>query len=274
MSFEVRIARPSELDATVRALTDAGFGPYVGRLVRYPWEQPSGTVIVAAGRRRKIYGAACCASFGTTGWIGALGVVPRHRGRGIGAALTDGAVAWLRRAGAASVLLYATDEGRPIYERAGFSSGGRARAWRGAVTFEQPNGVRPLRPDDREAVRAIDHGATAEHRDAMLDAIDPLRGYASERDDRVTGYLLDSPWGAGPAVLADDPESGIALLAAARGAASIQSVITLPDRNEAGVAALRSWGFSAVNHAERMCLGPHPAWHPDRVFGMFNLFWG
>ena len=172
------------------------------------------------------------------------------------------------------MLLYATDQGRPIYERAGFASGGRTRAWRGAVTIEQPNGLRPLRPEDREAVRVIDRGATGERRDAMLDAIDPLRGYASERDGRVVGYLLDSPWGAGPAVVADDSESGVMLLAAARGAARGQSVITLPDANETGVAALRSWGFGAVNHAERMCLGPAPAWRPERIFGMFNLFWG
>ena len=274
MSSEVRLARRDELDAIVRALTDAGFGPYVGRLVRYPWEQPSGAVIVAPGRRRKIHGAACCASFGATGWIGALGVVPRHRDRGIGSALTDAAVAWLRDAGATSVLLYATDEGRPIYERAGFASGGRARAWRGSVSFDQLDRVRPLHPGDRAALRAVDRNATAEGREAMLDAIDPLRGYASERDGRLSGYLLESPWGAGPAVLADDPQSGIDLLAAARGAASHQSVLTLPDANAAAVGALQRWGYTAVNHAERMCLGPPPAWRPERVFGMFNLFWG
>ena len=216
MSVDVRLALPDEFDATVRALTEAGFGPHVGRLIAYPWEQPTGAVVVAPGRRRRIHGAACCASFGATGWIGALGVVPRQRGRGIGAALTEAAVDWLRAAGAASVLLYATDEGRPVYERAGFASGGRARAWRGSPSLEHPAGIRPLRAEDRNALRAIDHGATAERRDPMLDAIDPLQGYASMRGDRLRGYLLESPWGAGPAVLADDPDSGVELLAAAR----------------------------------------------------------
>ena len=172
------------------------------------------------------------------------------------------------------MLLYATDEGRPVYERAGFTAGGRARAWRGSVSFEQLDSVRPLRAGDRESLRAIDRNATAEQRDAMLDAIDPLRGFASERDGALRGFLLDSPWGAGPAVLADDPDSGIELLAAARGRASHQSVITLPDANVAGVSALQRWGYTAVNHAERMCLGPPPAWRPERIFGMFNLFWG
>ena len=176
--------------------------------------------------------------------------------------------------GATSVLLYATDEGRPVYERAGFASGGRARAWRGSSSLHVPEGIRRLLPEDREGVRELDHKATAERRDAMLDAIDPLSGFASEREGRLHGYLLDSPWGAGPAVLADDPAAGIELLSAARNAPPRQSVITLPDANAAGVQALQDWGFTAVNHAERMCLGPPPAWKPERVFGMFNLFWG
>jgi hypothetical protein len=232
-------------------------------------------VLVATGRLRRITGAACCASFGETGWIGALGVVPRSRGRGVGGALTEAAVAWLQERGAKTVLLYATDAGRPVYERVGFVAEGRARAWRGSPTLRsRPNGLRALRADDREAVRAVDAGATGEHRDAVLDAITPLRGLASERSGEVTGYLLSSPWGAGPAVLARDEESGLELLAAARGATQGQPILTLPDANHAGVAALQSWGFSAVNHAERMRLGPAPPWHPERIFGMFNLFWG
>lgn len=232
-------------------------------------------MIVAAGRRRRIAGAACCASFGATGWIGALGVVPRSRGRGLGAALTAAAVDWLRGRGARTVLLYATDAGRPVYERAGFVAEGRARAWRGAPTAAgRPAGLRALRASDRVALGAIDRAATGERREAVLDAITPLRGLAAERDGRLAGFMLSSPWGAGPAVLAGDPDAGLDLLAAARGATQGQPILTLPDANAAGVAALARWGFSAVNQAERMRLGPAPAWRPEQVFGMFNLFWG
>src|SRR4051812_33791595 len=131
LSQEVRPAHQDELRPAVRALSEAGFGPHVGRLVTWPWEQPAGTVIVAVGRLRRIVGAACCASFGRTGWIGALGVLPRSRGRGTGAALTEACVEWLRDRGAETVLLHATDLGRPVYERVGFVAEGRSRAWRG-----------------------------------------------------------------------------------------------------------------------------------------------
>jgi len=232
-------------------------------------------VLVAVGRLRRIVGAACCASFGTTGWIGALGVLPRARGRGAGGALTEACVEWLRGRGAQTVLLHATDLGRPVYERIGFVAEGRSRAWRGGPTHgRHPDGLRPLRPADRAALRALDTAITGEDRAAVLDAIAPLSGLAAERDGALRGYLLASAWGAGPAVLADDEETGIELLSAARGATQGPAILTLPDDNAAGVRALERWGFRAVNHAERMRLGPRVDWHPEQLFGMFNLFWG
>jgi len=231
--------------------------------------------MVAFGRLRRIVGGACCASFGSTGWIGALGVVPRARGRGLGSALTEACVEWLRGRGAETVLLHATDVGRPVYERVGFVAEGRSRAWRGGPVVQRPgDGLRPLRATDRAAIAALDAAVTGERRSSILDAISPLTGLAAERDGRLRGYLLSSPWGAGPAVLADDEGAGVALLAAARGATQGPTILTLPDANAAGVAALQGWGFRAVNHAERMRLGPEVPWDPHGLFGMYNLFWG
>ena len=235
----------------------------MGRLVTWPWEHDAGTVIVATGRLRRIVGGACCASFGETGWIGALGVVPRARRRGLGAALTEACVTWLRERGAKTVLLHATDAGRPVYERVGFVADGRANSQ-----------IRALRAGDRAALAELDHAITGERRHAVLDAIAPLTGMAAEDDGRLVGYTLSSPWGAGPAVLASDEQLGLELLAAARGATRGPAVLTLPDANERGIAALRQWGFRPVNHAERMRLGPAVDWHPEQLFGMFNLFWG
>src|SRR4051794_41813556 len=85
LSQEVRPARDDELRPAIRALSEAGFGPHVGRLVTWPWEYDAGTVIVATGRLRRIVGGACCASFGETGWVGAPRGNPRARPRGPGA---------------------------------------------------------------------------------------------------------------------------------------------------------------------------------------------
>ncbi len=242
----------------------------------WPWEQPAGEVLVATGRLRRIVGGACCASFGATGWIGALGVVPRARRHGVGEALTTACVEWLRERGARTVLLHATDQGRPVYERVGFEAEGRSRAWRGpAAHGARAEGLRTLRPADRAGLASVDRAVTDERRGPVLDAIAPLAGLAAAGPDgALRGYTLSSPWGAGPAVLAIDERAGIDLLAAACGATQGPAILTLPDANLAGVAALRGWGFRPVNHAERMRLGPPLDWHPEQLFGMFNLFWG
>ena len=274
-TVEVRPAREDELRPAIRALSEAGFGPHVGRLISWPWEQTAGCLLVATGRMRRIVGGACCASFGDTGWIGALGVLPRARGRGAGTALTEACVAWLRDRGATTVLLHATDAGRPVYERLGFEAEGRSRAWRGGPQHTlKPAGLRPLRAEDRAALRALDQAVTGERRDPVLEAISPLTGLAADGDGGLRGYLLASPWGAGPAVVASDERAGLDLLSAARGATQGPAILTLPDDNTAGVAALEGWGFRAVNHAERMRLGPEVPWRPDGLFGMYNLFWG
>ena len=143
--IEVRPARPGE--PVARTLDEAGFGPHVARLLGYPRDAPGGEVFVAVTGRGRLVGGACTASFGATGWIGALGVLPRARRRGIGELLTRASVEWLEERGAATSLLYATEMGRRVYERCGFVAEAPARAWRGTPPGSPTEGsVRRLRP--------------------------------------------------------------------------------------------------------------------------------
>ena len=107
----------------------------------------------------------------------------------------------------------------------------------------------------------------------MLDALAPLSGALAERDERPAGWALVSPWGTGVAICADDPEAGVALLAAAAGGPGA-SIVVVPTANEAATDALRRWSLQGSDAGERMRLGPPVDWHPERQFGLFNLFWG
>ena len=267
---EVRAARPDE--PVARTLDEAGFGPHVARLLGYPRDSPHGHVLVAAAGK-KFVGGACCASFGATGWIGALGVLPRARRRGVGEQLTRAAIDWLSERGASTVLLYATDMGRPVYDRVGFACDTRAPACRVVAPGPPPDGVRRLRPGDRERILELDRLATGEDRTAVLDMLPALLGLGYERDGVLAGYALQTPWGAGPAVVAEDADAGSALL---RGlVVEPQRLrITVPDDNTAGSAMLARWGFQPVNSALRMRWGPPVEHDPSRMFGLFNLFWG
>jgi len=274
----IRPAADAEVPLAVEALRRSGFsGDGIVRLLEYPRRSEHGIVVLADGRHRPD-GVVCCASFGATGWIGALGVLPGARRRGLGTALTETACRWLHDRGAQTVLLYATDMGRPVYERLGFVAEGPATAWRG-VAGEDAGSVgaptlRPLTEADRPGLRAVDAAATGETRDVMLDAVVPLHGMgAAGPDGALSGWAMTSPWGTGAAVTATDPDAGLALLAGTlRG--PLPSTLVLPDGNEAARRALRHWGFARLNSAERMRLGPALTWRPERQFGLFNLFWG
>ena len=266
----VRPATPQ--DNAARTLDEAGFGPHVGRLLGYPRDSPDGEILVAAKGRRLI-GGACCASFGATGWIGALAVLPRSRGHGTGELLTRAAIDWLQERGARTILLYATELGRPVYERVGFVAEAPARAWRGTPPGPAPEGIRRLRPADRDALLALDRAATGEDRRPVFDQLQALLGIALECDGEIRGFALHTPWGAGPGVVAADAEAGVAVL---RGLSLEPQplTITAPDDNELVARTLSGWGFHPVNSALRMRFGDPVAHDPARMFGLFNLFWG
>ena len=254
-------------------LARAGFGPTVGGLIAFPRDSPHGDVLVAE-RGGRLVGGVCCASFGKSGWIGALGVVPEARRRGVGLALAEAACERLQERGAETILLFATEMGRPLYERMGFEAEGGATAWRGTAGTPRAGArLRSLREADRAAVRALDERATGERRDAVLDALRPLQGVMAENDDGPAGFALTSPWGAGVGICAPDPAAGVALLAAAANGPGTATVVA-PSANSTASDALRHWGFSAASAGDRMRLGPPVPWRPEMQFGLFNLFWG
>jgi GNAT superfamily N-acetyltransferase len=262
-----------QLADAVDVLRRAGFASQVGRLLEYPRRSPHGEIFGAPDGRGAIAGVASCVSFGETGWIGALAVLPGARGAGRGTALTQAAVAWLRARGAQTVLLYATDLGRPIYERLGFVADGTAAAWRGVAGRAQSTPLRRLSEGDRVAVAQLDAGMTDETRSAVLDALAPLSGLAAPAGASLAGFALASPWSSGRAIAATDPGVGIGLLAACSSGPTATTLI-VPDANEAAVAALRQWRFARVDSAMRMRLGPPRRWRVEQQFGLFNLFWG
>jgi hypothetical protein len=105
--------------------------------------------------------------------------------------------------------------------------------------------------------------------------MDPLAGVAADdaAGERLAGWAVASPWGAGTAIAARAPEVGVALMAAAT-AGPAAGTLVVPDGNRPAVEALRAWRFVRLNDALRMRLGPPVAWRPERQFGLFNLFWG
>ncbi len=270
---EIRPVSASQAPQVADLLRRAGFGSTVGRLLEFPLHHERGVVLVADGPGGP-HATASCASFGATGWIGALGVEPAARRNGLGTAMTEACVRWLREHGARTVLLYATEAGRPLYEKLGFVAQGTATAWRGTAPAPDPARLRPLREPDRAAMLGLDQELTGERRQPVLDAIQPLRGMAIPNGDGdLAGYAVASVWGAGVAIVARQPLDGLALLAGACSASGAATVI-VPDTNEPAREAMSRWSFTRYNTATRMHLGPAPVDGQEHLFGLFNLFWG
>jgi GNAT superfamily N-acetyltransferase len=228
---------------------------------------PGGQLIVACQDDR-VTGVSCAFSFGRTGWIGNVGVDPDARGRGLGTAVSAAALDALRAAGAQTVLLTATDLGRPVYERLGFGYDGMHYGiWRRDPGSEPvpvvTGGVRAGTP---EAARAQDLQATGEDRGAFLDS---FAGRIRVPDDGA-GYRLWLPWRGGP-VVATTETAARALLTDLVRSDDPQS-LSFPESNEAGAKLAADLGFQQVRRIPRMRIGPPvDGFRPERIFNVFSF---
>ncbi len=76
---------------------------------------------VAEATSGEIVGTGVATVSGPVGWIGTIWVEPAWRGRGLGRGLTEATIEAAEAAGCRTLVLVATDAGRPLYERLGFT---------------------------------------------------------------------------------------------------------------------------------------------------------
>ncbi|MET9338173.1 GNAT family N-acetyltransferase [Nonomuraea sp. NPDC003804] len=125
----------------------------------------------------------------------------------------------MRRASGRTVSLHATENGRPLYEQAGFRTVTPVVTHRGRFTGQAPGTTREVKdPADLEAVVAFDAGRFGADRSAVLRAMPVFheRVRVAERDGELTGFggvwRNDDTLVVGP-VVADDPATARELIA-------------------------------------------------------------
>jgi len=254
----IRTAGPADIDPAL-SLIGRAFGlvvqaPSVHTLVAGAQE---GNLLVAE-RDGSLVGTAAYVSFGRTGWLGGVAVDASARGAGLGRALTEAALDALGPH--ETVLLLASDAGRPIYERLGFEGEGMYRV------FMSPDDAVPVGSFgalDRDTVLALDARVTGETRTLAIDAA--LEGITS-----ASGVALKPPWPARP-ILAPDPGEGAALLAAVL---EPGLRLAVPEANVAAVEAMLRLGCVERPGVLRMRRGPAVPWRPTELWGVFSLFFG
>ncbi|HYY81985.1 MAG TPA: GNAT family N-acetyltransferase [Actinomycetes bacterium] len=283
----VRPAVGSEPSRLGPLFVRAGFGAHLAEVATFARDRLGGQVFVAELAGEAV-GASACAWFGASGWVGGVVVAPERRGAGLGGTLTQAAVDQLRSRGAATVLLYATPMGLPVYLRLGFvpegevvtmTGPGREVPGDGSVPPEDrpaagEAAVRAARAEDLAAVLPLDRLASGEDRERLLRALWPAGALVAGTNGALRGFHLPSPWHSGGTTVAVDPAAGEALLRAALPAGGARLRVNLPAGNLAGARALAAAGFQEEWRTTRMRLGPPVPWRQDVQFGAHSLFWG
>lgn len=274
----LRPMTPADIEPATRAILAEDWGD------RRTWfefavSHPACRVFVAVDGAGRILGTGVATLNGPVAWIGTIWVAAAARRRGLGRALTEATIQAADAAGCRTLVLVATEAGRPLYEGLGFE----VQAW--YRTMEAPGlavpspapadaVVRPFRPDDIDAMAALDRTATGEDRRHLLEAFatPTSTSLAVDRGDVPRGFVIRAPWGGG-ATVAATVDDALAILHARRVAAGG------PDRrvrcgvllgNEAGAAALESDGWTEAWRAPRLVRGEPLDWHPERIWGQFN----
>lgn len=273
----IRTAGVDDLPAVEAALKAVGFSAQVGALMRLPLESADGVVFVCEDAGVPIAVAAAFSyPASRTGWIGAVGVRPNARRRGLGREMTERAIDWLHERRIETISLYATDAGRPLYEQLGFVAQDLTVAWRGVVRGRASEGprVRELTDSDLDAMAALDQAATGELRRNLLERAVPLNGWGAVDDqDVLQGYALRTHWGSACPVIANNAEAGVALMRTVV-SRPLGGTLIVPQANEHAMRAVAELRLARLNSALRMCRGPAPARRPEMQFATFNLFWG
>lgn len=223
-------------------------------------------------------------SFGRdVGTIGLMLVAPERQGRGIGRALMTALIA---DSGSRALMLNATAEGLPLYEKVGFVSTGvvrqhQGRLAEGAVLPPAPD-VRRRRavPADRAQLCALDAAVFGADRSALIGRLLASGdAWLADRAGQPGGFAILRAFGRGTIigpVVASSEDEAIALVAAAARAAPAGVLrVDIAAPAERLAAWLTAAGLPAIDAVTIMRRGNWPATSQGlQRFGLALQAWG
>ncbi len=155
-----------------------------------------GVAAMAGGR---LVGTAFATPFGRVAMLNLIIVAAEMRGRGLGGALIERAMAGVK---ADQWRLIATRDGLPLYRKFGFAEAGEIVQHQGPVAaVAKPDGVAWAAPADAAALVALDRAATGMDRATLVSALLREGRAAVLRDgEALSGYAVLRPFGRGEVV--------------------------------------------------------------------------
>lgn len=277
---DLRPMLPADVDAATEMILGNDWG--VRRdFLAFAASQPECAPMVVEAEGA-IIGTGVGTSHGAVGWIGTIFVDPAWRGQGLGRAITQAIIDRLEAAGARTLILVATEDGRRLYSTMGFEVQTRYQILEAPGLTATPGGspddatprlVRAFRPEDLEGMLTLDRAGTGEDRAHVLRHFSrPDTTKVLDRPDgTLDGFVIRAPWGGG-ATVARSFEAASVLIHERRlkaGPAGRVRVGLLVE-NADGLARLEEAGFAPQWAAPRMTRGEPMAWQPKWIWGQFN----
>jgi GNAT superfamily N-acetyltransferase len=238
-----------------------------------PWEFdfllgqfPAGCLVAREGEES--VGFVTSIRHDVSGWIGNLIVRSGFRERGIGSLLMRHALDALAEAGAETVWLTASRQGKPIYERLDFSVVDVVNRWVGKGLW---NGAGNRHVCDLSAILEMDRAGWGDRRESLIAAV-LERGRIYIADDSFLicqpcgSSVQIGPWGgtgfSAPHLLEE------ALLEAGKGT---KVVLDVPIRNTWQTSLLLGRGFAIGGSTLLMCRGKAPAYAPELIGALASM---
>ena len=269
----------------IRPMTPADVEPVAAAFVRENWgdrrlnlefvTRHAETHPFVAEADGRIVGTGVLSVNGSVGWIGTIWVEPAWRRQGVGMALTEATVDGAEAAGCRTLLLVATDAGRPLYEKIGFEVQTWYRILEAPGLGDAPVDprIRPYEAADLPAMAELSAAATGEDRMHLLAAFaSPETATCLVADDgTMRGFVVRAPWGGG-STIAPRLEDAEAILHARRVGRGPDHRIRagLLAENRAGLERLLATGWTESWSAPRLIRGDPLRWQPGAIWGQFN----
>jgi GNAT superfamily N-acetyltransferase len=278
--FAVRsMARTPEgvLEATA-CVVDGGWGTYrqYHAIFTFYATHRRCSTFIARDADGRVAGTGVAIRYGRTGWIGHVFVRPDLRNIGLGSKLTSAALAHLQRAGCESIVLVATDLGRRIYERMGFTTESHYHELRGRPLPKtvELHPFRPLLPSDHRSLLELDARVAGDDRASIVSSFESY-AWGVTRQHLLAGVVIPLPWGGAAAYMLPDATRAetAAMVRLIRTVGSIgDEVIVYPtDENQVALDLLIDQGFTELRTAPRMVLGKPTEWLAAAVWNPFSL---
>jgi GNAT superfamily N-acetyltransferase len=282
MSPTIRPMTPADVDPAAAAVLVGDWGDRT-EFFRFATGSPGCRPFVAESGGT-IVGTGVGAVNGAVGWVGTIFVAREARRHGLGLALTAAVTDALEAAGCRTLVLVATEQGRPLYERLGFEiqstyhtleAPGLSAEDHPPAASDASGGptLRAFRAGDLDAMARLDTAATGEDRRHLLAS---FATPASARclaapDGTLRGFIVRAPWGGG-ATIAPDPDDAVRILQARRHAAGPDRLVRagVLAENVVGLRRLGSIGWTEAWSAPRLARGVPLDWHPEAIWGQFS----